>query len=127
MKKVFCLLAVVLSLTGCMSTRRDCASCGWHFEILKPPTLTIQTPVLVQGGQSVLGAHPVGAVAGPVTEGQFLHAPTPSVAPTAPPMRRLDALRSRISGNDCGAPCLSYDEWRALMLLQKDKDKSATH
>ena len=54
----------------------------------------MQTPILVQGGQSLVSAHPVGAVAGPVIDGQFTQgqALTPTIAATAPPGRPVRAF-----------------------------------
>jgi hypothetical protein len=90
--------------------------CGFHFEILKPPTIDTNTPVLIQNGGQQVTAHPMGTSAGPVTEGQFLHGvPAPMMMPNARPEQRLRLMGPNIASG-CEQPRgMSAEEWCKIM------------
>lgn len=112
MRKFMMLSALsALSFAGCQIPHNK-ATCGFHFEILKPPTLNTEMPVLIQSSSPQVGAHPIGSVSGPVQEGQYLHSPaTPMSSGLVPqaPLRRL-------INQPCNAPCdpkqvLTHEDW----------------
>ena len=88
--KGFCLTVACLTCAAAGCSSPSCVtSTGWRFEVMKPPTISVSTPILVQGGSSMVSAHPIGTVAGPVTDGQFTQGPalTPSIVTTQAPVR----------------------------------------
>lgn len=98
-------------LAGC-ALPGDKATCGFHVELIKPPTINTESPVLVQTGTPIVGAHPMGTVSGPVQEGQYLHGPAAPPMPAAPAAKTL--MRMPIGG--VHAPCqpggvLSVEDW----------------
>jgi len=101
-------------MTGCQLPG-DRARCGFTFSIVKPPTVNTESPVLIQTGAPIVGAHPMGNVAGPVQEGQFLHGP--AMPPATVPQVPKTMLRMPIGG--IHAPCkeggyLTVEEWCAI-------------
>lgn len=118
-KIVYCLVLASMGTLGC-SLPGDKARCGFHFEVIKPPTINTESPVLVQTGQPIVGAHPMGTVSGPVQEGQFLHGPA-QPTPTVPvPPRSM--MRMPIGGVcDPYRPggVLTVEEWCRIQQQQQ--------
>ena len=117
--------AMLAALAGCQ-TEACQRGCGFHFEVLKPPTITVATPVLVQGGSSLVGAHPIGTVAGPVVQGEYQHAPAAPAVPvvprqptpaTQPAFQRMQPIMvpaappapRRAPANNCMNPCAAAE------------------
>jgi hypothetical protein len=92
---------VFVGLAGCTTS-----ACRTHdgllVQYIKPPTVEVTTPILVQGGNGMLSAHPMGASAGPVVGGQFEQgaALTPTVISQAPPVR----VTPRMAAPPCSTP-----------------------
>ena len=112
MRKNLCFVLCILCLTSGCHMARDRAHVGWHFSVVKPPSIDTDTPVLINYGSPAMNAHPVGTAAGPVVGGQFTQG-TMQMGPTIPPpidTRRLDIVHP---------PCpplapttrLTYEDW----------------
>lgn len=98
--------------------------CGFHFEILKPPVIESNTPIIVNMGPGMTGVNAIGATAGPITESRTLSAPL--VAPYAPPLMTPcappAALPSRLYAPECvpqQAPLSMEDMCRAYLAQQQ--------
>lgn len=92
-------------------------TCGLHIEILCPPTIETSGTVMIQQGQPITGAHPMGQVSGPITEGQNLFAPAvPQMSPAPPLMNKL-RIAPGVSTYDPCAPRtgISAEEWCRIM------------
>lgn len=116
MRKILTLAVLsVTCLSGC-GLMGDKRRCGIHFEVLCPPIVETTTPVLVQNGGQQVTAHPMGTLAGPVTEGRSIHAP---VVPNQTIPQAMPSRQGVTQWGDCG-PVLpqsgryTLDELKAL-------------
>lgn len=93
-------------LAGCANDGGCHRSCGWRFEVVKPPIVTTTTPILIQSSSGQFGAHPMGSLAGPVTEGSATHAPAMPMpaGPLVPPASPPPGPQSRAAGMMRGGP-----------------------
>lgn len=112
MRKFLLLALPLVALTsGCqLSGGKTHSGCGfWWYT---PPSIDTEMPVLVNAPQTQGTAHPVGSVAGPISDGTFNHAPIPPMGMA--PMPKGAAIYS--GGDGCypppGPPRLTIQEWR---------------
>ena len=119
---LYAILLLLPSLAGCALTG-DKARCGFHFELLKPPSFNTEGAVLIQSGGPALAAHPLGTLTGPLIEGSGRIAPVVPVpvAPIPLPMPKSSGFIG-----DCipsaYPPRLTAEEW--ISLQDKVKSKS---
>lgn len=115
MRKILaCLPLLMLGLIGCnLPQREPCV--GWHLAVYKPSIGSSETPTLYQVSAASMGAVPQASVAGPVSEGQFSHAPSVPVpmpsGPTKPDVK--PGVSTRIG--PCGETRLTIEEFKSLM------------
>ncbi len=110
MKRLLLAVALVVPLTtGCQT---GCVTkCGYGVWFYNPPSMTVETPVLLQAQIPNSGAHPMGSAAGPVPAGQFQQAPVIPVptTPAHPPLNGKVQLGPVDAG--CAPPVMSCDQW----------------
>lgn len=98
-----------------------------HVEFLLPPAINTEGQILIQSAGPALSAHPLGNVAGPVTEGQFRQSPAQPIQPM--PMGVPVPPRSALIG-DCipsGYPSrLTVEEWIRLKTASGESGKGNT-
>jgi hypothetical protein len=122
-----CLLAAALAsgclVTGCAHDKCGKIGTGWRFEVIRPPTVEMSQPLLIQQGPGMLQAAPLGAVAGPVLGGGWEHAPGVQMVPQgyAPPLPPLRAapVCSSSAGDPYGATMPRAGETRAAAQPQR--------
>lgn len=116
MRKINACVVLSLLLTAGCAMPGDKATVGWEFHVLKPPTINTESPVLVQAAQTTVGAHPMGTVSGPVTDGAFNHAPTaPSQPMPKASARRYQVIPAEIDSDCAPRGALTCDEWMKIM------------
>lgn len=115
MRKILCFVLCILCCSSGCNALRDRAHVGWHFEIVKPPSIDTDTPVLLQYGGRNMNVQPVGTAAGPITHGAFTQDASQTVplgvAPASP-------TRQTISQSGCGTVQIPHrltcEEWCQL-------------
>jgi hypothetical protein len=133
MKKFLALVFVgLVGVSGCALTG-DKAHCGFHFEILKPPTIDTSNPVLVQQTPGMLHGQPMGTISGPMGgQGQFQQGPMlapPMALPCEPISQatyvpRLNRLR-QTGPEACPPGCLmSSEDWARVMQEMRQQQQA---
>lgn len=95
----------VLIAPGCCCHQKS-ADMGWRFEVVRPPVIHTEMPMLVQSGPGLLSAQPLGGAVGPIAAGTWQQAgglepaqayarpvivPQPLAAPCVPQQQTLPA------------------------------------
>lgn len=114
MRRILFVVPLLLPLfVGCSMPWKK-THCGLTVIYHDPASVDTQTPVLINPLALGQQAHPVGAVAGPVVDGQFQHGVMQNGAPLAPQRIAPNVIGNAPCADNTGNGRLTCEEWCRL-------------